>query len=63
MNVINCISFPTLLKMIASSRKLVKELLPLVQEFKYLAEEPGYTPESIFYGKYFRRLSKYKSLT
>ena len=49
--------------MIASSRKLVKELLPLVQEFKYLAEEPGYTPESIFYGKYFRRLSKYKSLT
>ena len=62
MNVNNCISFHTLLKTITSSRKLGEKLLPHVQEFQYLAEEPGYTPESIFYCKYFRRLSKYKSL-
>ena len=28
------------------------------KEFQYLVEEPGYTPKSIFYSNYFRKLSK-----
>ena len=52
--------------MIISSRKLEEELYPPSsgdrrKESQYLAEEPGYAPESSIYGDYYRRLSKHKA--